>query len=64
MKWISIKERRPKKSGYYRAWIVKPPSETGEYTMWYQVKHGWRMVDDSGVTHWRALAQPPEGSTT
>lgn len=65
MKWISINEKRPEKSGAYLTFL-----ENGEMEVFsYSKRHNAFNADDDddgclyaidGVTHWMPLPEKPE----
>ena len=59
MKWISVKKRLPKKSGYY----LVNDTNLG-YSVQSRYFHFDRGIWDSGdytITHWMPLPLPPKG---
>lgn len=67
--WVSIKDNKPKKNGYYLCWWMKDRCgnrETWQIDKLYWEDNLWLLHHNSfkivtNVTHWMPLPEPPKG---
>lgn len=62
-KWISVKDRLPKKSGVYLAFTMAGSTMTLDYSAKYRAFNAFDYQDEIFpiyVTHWMPLPEPPK----